>query len=76
MDGFTVSISDVVDVWELSEICQLEGLKLCFMGSLENSEGNEVSRILDEAEELSSPCDELKLCCKEILKRPKAVSTE
>ena len=69
MDGFSVSVDDVVDVWVLADMYQLEGLKLCCLSSFEMDwcEVNEVSRILEEAEGLSCPCDELKRMCSEIL---------
>ena len=62
MDGFTaVSIDDVVDVWVLADMYQMEGLKWCCLGSLERGlcKKNDASRILKEAENLSCPCDKL-----------------
>ena len=35
VDGFTVSVEDVVEQWELADMYQLEGLKYCCMGTLE-----------------------------------------
>ena len=70
MDGFSVSIDDVVDVWVLADMYQLEGLKLCCIGSLERDlckENDDASRILKEVEELSCPCDELKRICLKVL---------
>ena len=72
MDGFTaVSIDDVVDVWVLADMYQMEGLKWCCMGSLERDlcKKNDASRILKEAEELSCPIDELKRICLKVLHR-------
>ena len=71
MDGFSVSIDDVVELWVLADMYQMEGLKLCCLGSLERElcEENDASRILKEAEELSCPCDELKRICLEVLQR-------
>jgi alpha-tubulin suppressor-like RCC1 family protein len=68
LDGFTVSIDDVVDLWGLADMYQMEGLKYCCMGALEKglSEDN-VSEILEEVEELNCPCDELKRICDEFL---------
>ena len=76
MDGFTaVSIDDVVDVWVLADMYQMEGLKWCCMGSLERDlcEENDASRILKEAEDFSCPCDELKRICLEVLQRKGAM---
>ena len=71
MDGFSVIIDGVVDVWVLADRYQMEGLKVCCLGSLERDlcEENDASRILEEAEELSCPCDELKRICLEVLQR-------
>ena len=35
IDGFIVSIDDVVNVWVLADMYQLEGLKLCCKASLQ-----------------------------------------
>merc|ERR1719276_537136 len=69
MDGFSVRIDDVLDVWVLADMYQMEGLKWCCMGSLERDlcEKNDASRILEEAEELSCPFDELKRICLKVL---------
>ena len=71
MDGFSVSIDDMVELWVLADMYQLEGLKLCCLGSLERDvcEEKDVSRILEEADELSCPCDELKRICLMVLER-------
>ena len=71
MDGFSVRIDDVLDVWVLADMYQMEGLKWGCMGSLERDlcEKNDASRILKEAEDLSCPCDELKRICQEVLLR-------
>ena len=71
MDGFSVSIDDVVELWVLADMYQMEGLKLCCLGSLESGlcEENDASRILEEAEDLSCPCDELKRICLEVLQK-------
>ena len=71
MDGFTVSIDDVVELWVLADMYQMEGLKLCCLGLLERDlcEKNDASRILEEAEELSCSIDELKMICLEVLQR-------
>lgn len=53
MDDFTDSMAHVVELWNLAEFYQLEGLKLHCMGALE--------RVLQEAEKLTFPCDELKI---------------
>jgi hypothetical protein len=68
LDGFTVSIDDVVELWGIADMYQMEGLKHSCMGALEMglSEDN-VSEILQEVAELSCPCDELKRRCHEFL---------
>jgi hypothetical protein len=68
LDGFTVSIDDVVELWVLADMYQMEGLKYCCMGALERglSEAN-VSEILEEVEEISCSCDGLKRICHEYL---------
>ena len=50
MDGFSVSILDVVDVWALADMYQIEGLKCCCPVSLERDlcEEKYVSRMLPE----------------------------
>jgi hypothetical protein len=46
----------------------MEGLKYCCMGALERGLSAEnASEILEEVEELSCPCDELKRVCHENL---------
>jgi hypothetical protein len=68
LDDFTVSIDDVVELWVLADMYQMEGLKYCCMGALERglSEAN-VSEILEEVEEMSCPCEELKRMCQEYI---------
>ena len=73
LDDFTVSIDDVVELWEVSDFYQMEGLKLSCMGALERGlcEDN-VAQILEEAENfLIYPCDELNSMCDELLERNK-----
>jgi hypothetical protein len=68
LDDFTVSIDDVVELWVLADMYQIEGIKLFCMGALERGLSEEnVSQILQEAEDLSCPCDELKRMCHECL---------
>ena len=68
MDGFTVSIDDVVELWVLADMYQIEGLKYCCMGVVERCLSDEnVSEILEEVEDLSCPCDELKRICHEYM---------
>jgi hypothetical protein len=63
-----VSIDDVVEVWGLADMYQMEGLKYSCMGGLERGLSEEnVSEILEEVEDLSCPCDELKRICHEYL---------
>jgi hypothetical protein len=68
LDGFTAIIDDVVKLWALADIYQLEGLKYSCLGALERGlcEGN-VSQVLQEVEDLNCPCDELKKMCHEYL---------
>jgi hypothetical protein len=67
LDGFTVSLDDVVELWGIADMYQMEGLKYCCMGALERGLSDEnVSEILEEVEELSCPCDELKRKLKRI----------
>jgi hypothetical protein len=68
LDGFTVSLDDVVELWVLADMYQMDGLKYSCMGTLELGlcEDN-VSQVLEEVEELSCPCDELKRICREYL---------
>jgi RCC1 and BTB domain-containing protein len=68
LDDFTVSIDDVVELWDLADMYQLEGLKYSCRGALERGLCEEnVSQILQEVENLSCPCDELKRMCHEYL---------
>jgi hypothetical protein len=68
LDDFTVSMDDVVELWEVADFYQMEGLKYSCMGALERGlcEDN-VSQILQEVEDLSCSCDELKRMCIEWL---------
>jgi hypothetical protein len=69
LDDFTVSsIDDVVELWGLADMYQMEGLKYSCMGALERALCKEnASQILQEAEDLSCPCDELKEMCHDYL---------
>jgi hypothetical protein len=74
LDDFTASIDDVVEIWGLADMYQLEGLKYSCLGALERDLCEEnVSMILQEVEDLICPCDELKSICHECLesKNPK-----
>jgi alpha-tubulin suppressor-like RCC1 family protein len=68
LDGFIAQIDDVVELWGLADMYQMEGLKYCCMGALEMglSEDN-ASHIVEEVEELNCPCDELKRIFHEFL---------
>jgi hypothetical protein len=69
LDGFSVSIDDAVELWGIADMYQMEGLKYSCMGALERGLSDEnVSEILEEVEELSCPCDELKRMCHECIK--------
>lgn len=67
--GFTVNIDHVVEIWELADMYQLEGLKHYCKQSIGMGLCDEnvlLSRVLQEAEESNCPCDELKMMrCKE-----------
>jgi hypothetical protein len=64
LDGFTVSIDDVVELWELADFYQMEGLKYSCLGALDSGLSEEnASQMLQEVEDLSCPCDELKSMC-------------
>jgi hypothetical protein len=64
LDGFTVSLDDVVELWVLADMYQMDGLKHSCMGALERGLSEEnVSEILQEVDGLSCPCDELKGVC-------------
>jgi hypothetical protein len=64
LDGFTVSIDDVMELWGLADMYQIEGLKYSCMGALERGLSEEnVSHSLEEVEDLSCHCDESKKMC-------------
>jgi hypothetical protein len=68
LDGFTVSLDDVLELWVLADMHQLEGLKYMCMGALERGLSEEnVSEILQEVKLLICPCDELKRMCHDFL---------
>ena len=70
LDDFTASIDHVVELWHLADMYQLEGLKWLCLGSLERGlSGENASNVLEEAENLSCPCDELQRMCLEFLER-------
>jgi hypothetical protein len=63
VDGFTVNIEDhVEELWELTDMYLLEGLKFCILVALERGLCNwNVCKILqDEVKGLNCECDELK----------------
>jgi hypothetical protein len=68
LDDFTASIDDAVGLWDIADMYQMEGLKYSCMGALERGLSEEnVSQILQEVEDLSCSCDELKRMCHEFL---------
>ena len=68
LDDYIVSIDDAVELWELADFYQLEGLKYSCMGALERGlDEDNVSRILEEAEDLSCPYDGLKRICEKFM---------
>jgi hypothetical protein len=65
-DDYIVSIDDAVELWELADFYQLEGLKYSCIESLERGlDEDNASRILGEADDLSCTCDSLKRMCHE-----------
>ena len=65
LDDFTIRIDDVVELWDLADYYQLEGLKYSCMGTLERClSKNNAPQILQEVEDLSCQCDELKRMCR------------
>ena len=79
LDDFTVKIDDVVELWGLADMYQMEGLKYSCMGALERGLCEEhASQILQEvAEDLSCcPCDELKRMCYEYLEQHCLMTTD
>merc|ERR1712154_327287 len=70
LDGFTVRMDDLVEVWELADMYQLEGLMYACMAALERGVCEEnVTQILEEAEALDCSCDELKRICYDFMGR-------
>jgi hypothetical protein len=71
LDGFVVSLDHVLELWYLADMYELEGLKFYCIGALERDLfcRKNASQILQEAENLSCPCDELKRMCRVYLKR-------
>jgi hypothetical protein len=70
LDGFTVRLDDAVELWGIADMYQMEGLKYYCMGALERGLSEEnVSEILEDVEDLSCPCDDLKRMCHDYLER-------
>jgi hypothetical protein len=70
LDDCSVSIDNVVELWQLADMYQLEGLKLYCLGALERGLCEEnVPHILEAVEDLRCPCDGLKRMCHDYLKR-------
>ena len=68
LDGFTVNVEDIMELWEVADMYQIEGLKYYCMGALERGLCREnVSQILQEVEGLSCECDGLQRMCREYL---------
>ena len=64
--SYIMGIEDVVEVWGLADMYQLEGLKWTCMGSLERGLCDEsILRILQEIEDMDCACDGLKGICDE-----------
>ena len=64
LDVFSGSIDHAVELWQLADMYQLEGLKYVCMGVLERGLCEEnVSQILQDIEDLSCPCEGLKSMC-------------
>jgi hypothetical protein len=63
-------MDDVLELWVLADMYQMEGLKHTCMGALERGLCKEnVTEISQEVEDLSCPCDELKRMCHDFLDR-------
>ena len=69
LNDFTVcKIGRVMELWVLADMYQLEGLKYACMSALEKGLCKQnVHQVLQAAENLSCPCDELKRMCHEKL---------
>ena len=67
-DDFSVDINDVVELWVLADLYQLEGLKYCCMGGLERGLKRErAHQVLIELEGLDCECNGLRRKCIEYL---------
>ena len=62
---------DVVELWLLGGMCQLEGLKFCCKGRLKRGRWNDDKASLEQVSAqlnmLSCPCDNLKTICKTVI---------
>jgi alpha-tubulin suppressor-like RCC1 family protein len=69
LDDFVISLDHVLELWHLADMYELEGLKFYCMSALERGLfcRENVHQILQEAENLNCPCDELKRMCREYL---------
>ena len=69
LDDFVISLDYVLELWHLADMYELEGLKFYCMSALERGLfcSENVHQILQEAENLNCPCDELKRMCLEFL---------
>ena len=77
LDDFTVSIAHTVELWVLADMYQLEGLKLSCMSALERGLCEEnVSQILQEAEDLGPSYNWLKRICHEYFEHHHLIPTE
>ena len=64
LDGSTLKLQNLVELWQMADIYLLKGLKFSILGALERGLSEEnVSQILKEAEGLNCECDELKRLC-------------
>ena len=65
LDDFTMRIDQVLELWELADMYQLEGLLLSCLGTLERELcKDKVSKVLHDAELLICPCERLKEMCR------------
>jgi hypothetical protein len=70
LDDYIISIDNVVELWSLADMYDLEGLKFYCISALEMGLCKDnVSEIVQEVEELLCPCDELKRICHEYLEQ-------
>ena len=70
-DNFRIeNVEDVIGLWCVADMYQIEGLKFSCMSRIERcSSGECVFKVLEEAEDLDCPCEGLKSICKASLNK-------